>query len=195
MNIKEAAQIALGAYGQGPNPLRGYQLLNTIISSYGLTSNETIPIQPIGFEIEDISGNQILVFRGTDNWKNWITDFDIKEDEGVHKGFFELFEHIQNQIRNKPNIIIGHSLGGALALLASKEFDCACYTFACPNIGTKEYCNTFNNYIMNTENVYDVITHVPANMFKPGSINGLDEWDIDPIKLHSMQNYLNLVSK
>ena len=74
----------------------------------------------------------VLVFRGTDNAGNWITNANITHHEvldgTVHKGFYDanqLFhKSLVDQIaehggKTKPVYVTGHSLGGAMATIFS----------------------------------------------------------------------------
>ncbi|MBI2381990.1 MAG: lipase family protein [Gammaproteobacteria bacterium] len=99
------------------------------------------------------SGETILVLRGTDTARDWLTDGNIGLARGpsawpVHAGFNDTFNSLRGQIdqylRGKnPSAIhcIGHSLGGALATLAAdylSELSVAkiqLYTFGSPRVG------------------------------------------------------------
>lgn len=199
MNIKEAAKLAVWSYYNNPDVIpEGYTGLRRISTQYGYASNL---YSPLIYTLNDKDGNVILVFRGTSNWKNWITDLDFVTHKGAHFGFINLYENIKSLITVKPNIIIGHSLGGALALLAFNEFGGdKCYTFGCPNIGTREYCREFYkdittyDKIINIENTLDIVTHVPPYFTKPGKVIKLSDFSLDAEKIHSMKNYLEICS-
>ena len=125
-----------------------------------------------------------LAFRGTE-----ATNFgDIKTDVkfaitkcpsggGVHSGFNEAFnlvkDHIQRDLnspenKNKPLIITGHSLGGALAMIATKRlrYDiAACYTFGSPRVGNDEWFGGIKTPVYRVVNAVDCVTMLP-----PGKI-------------------------
>ena len=84
----------------------------------------------------------VFGFRGTRNLKNWINNLKIAkpnapfpnapENAKIHYGFLSDYEKVKDQfleifkkyVSNYPEFqvkIIGHSLGGALALLASVD--------------------------------------------------------------------------
>jgi triacylglycerol lipase len=102
-----------------------------------------------------------VAFRGTATISNWRTDFHVEMIQPpntdpnllVHKGFFEAFDEPKNgetglrkaidgikaTRENTPIYLTGHSLGGALAQIATAVFGCdqiaACYTFGSPRVG------------------------------------------------------------
>ncbi len=109
----------------------------------------------------------ILVFRGTTDVTDWKTNFQIRkirvqvgefnnktQNVRVHKGFYNAFaqrrpeieadiEAIESQPIKKPIYITGHSLGGALAQIATAAFTsdqiAACYTFGSPRPGDPDF--------------------------------------------------------
>lgn len=101
----------------------------------------------------------VLAFRGTANaadWKINLNAFTVPM-EGfphvrVHKGFWEAFEAQRKAIKaavdkHVPDTlglyITGHSLGGALAQIASAVLErdnlAACYTYGSPRLATKRF--------------------------------------------------------
>ncbi len=109
----------------------------------------------------------VLVFRGSTDVTDWKTNFNlrkIKVDVGefggkdefvkVHRGFYEAFaqrrpmmqddiDQIKTSTPDKPIYITGHSLGGALAQIATAAFTsdqiAACYTFGSPRAGGRHF--------------------------------------------------------
>jgi predicted lipase len=110
----------------------------------------------------------ILAFRGTASIRNWITDADFKRnllmwdntgaDVEVHAGFLAALDSIVPElwkalggspafkIQNcKPIFVTGHSLGGALAILAALELQrqgfqiAQVYTFGQPRVGNSAF--------------------------------------------------------
>jgi hypothetical protein len=81
----------------------------------------------------------ILAFRGSDNIPNWITDLSLSKTtyppcEGceVHTGFLSAWTGIKTQVQgavsnwrslnpDAPIYVTGHSLGGAMAVLAAAD--------------------------------------------------------------------------
>ena len=64
-----------------------------------------------------------------------------------------------------PLFITGHSLGGALALLATRlvapNVDGACYTFGAPRIGNYEYFRFIKTPVYRIVNSTDIVPRVP----------------------------------
>jgi len=133
----------------------------------------------------------IVVFRGTEfklplAIPGFIADFKIKmapEKNGglVHSGFQSvldeiwegegmLHEYLLKQKKEKPSLRIffaGHSLGGALSLLAASRFpyvDCV-YTFGSPRVGNKEFTNSIKANVFRIVHNNDIVTELPPEKF------------------------------
>ena len=128
----------------------------------------------------------VLVFRGTEATS--ITDIrtDTKarlitspSNGLVHEGFQKAFASVEEsinerleseQLKGKPLYITGHSLGGALATIATREFKspvkvAASYTFGSPRVGNENWINQIKSPIYRLVNAADSVTMLP-----PGSI-------------------------
>lgn len=125
----------------------------------------------------------VLAFRGTEVSKRP----DIKTDarafrasviEGrVHRGFVEAYRSVEPQIlnaigkvRGQPLYITGHSLGAALATIATQYLErdhilrdqiAACYTFGSPRVGNWEFDRRLKSSIYRVVNTTDIVTVVP----------------------------------
>lgn len=107
----------------------------------------------------------IVCFRGSDNFDNWLSDFNIKmvpfnnsATRLVHKGFYDSvismrkkLDKVINKLKtNKQNVYVtGHSLGGAQAIISS--FVCSelseftnVTTFGEPKIGNLDLVDFMN---------------------------------------------------
>lgn len=100
----------------------------------------------------------VLSFRGTEkDYRDILTDIDIrfyhdKSGARIADGFSKAYALVQDDIAaavgtlslSLPLYITGHSLGGALAVIASMNIHpsdriAACYTYGCPRFGNAEF--------------------------------------------------------
>ena len=109
-------------------------------------------------------GVTVIVFRGTNNGRNVITDIDIrpfydkKLGSDLHRGFRDAAEKIRDEIIENHALeetifFTGHSLGGAIAQIIGLWFqddayDVQIYTFGSPkisnvNFGTDSHFRVF----------------------------------------------------
>lgn len=136
---------------------------------------------------ETASGRDMVVvsFRGTQEVKDWRTNLKLDQEPVhkrsqhdhrrvglVHRGFNQAFLAVEPQIRSHlrelagiPLYITGHSLGGALATLAtwyiSADALAACYTFGSPRVGDGGLMNHFRTPIYRIVNGADPVPFVP----------------------------------
>ena len=118
---------------------------------------------PVGF-LASRDTDLILVFRGTTTISEWITDFNVQQVRydfvagggRTHEGFTNMYESIRDAVIDAVNMaaiagsfdrlmITGHSLGGALAILAAPDCsvhtpfaDPLMYNYAAPRVGSPE---------------------------------------------------------
>ena len=138
----------------------------------------------------------VLAFRGTEKKvSDWLTDArcvpEVQGEARVHTGFLEAFaakkdatgrtakEVVEDILarpgardgagRPLPLFITGHSLGGALALLATRlvapDMNGACYTFGAPRVGNYEYFRFVRTPVYRVVNSADVVPRVPPGAF------------------------------
>ena len=138
----------------------------------------------------------VLAFRGTEKKiSDWLTDArcvpTVEGKTRVHTGFLDAFtknvdaegrsveeavreildrpEAKDEQGRPLPLFITGHSLGGALVLLATRriapDVTGACYTFGAPRIGNYELFRFVKTPVFRVVNSSDVVPRVP-----PGAV-------------------------
>lgn len=117
----------------------------------------------------------VLVFRGTQgkvsNWAfNLATGLSPWPSGGnVHRGFklllMEAWDAIEQQLQklSAPVYYTGHSLGGALAVLAaSLKKPAAVYTFGSPRMGNREFVDSIRHVnIYRVVNPRDIVACVP----------------------------------
>lgn len=133
-----------------------------------------------------------LAFRGTEP-----TDFaDIRTDVRaalrkvdlgggdeveMHSGYLDAFELVREDIVAALKkmacdqlILTGHSLGGALAMVAtrllSSDSTGACYTFGAPPIGTIEIQNTLKTPVYEIVNEVDIVPRLPNPWMSTGIV-------------------------
>lgn len=126
----------------------------------------------------------VLAFRGTETTsiKDIKTDTKAKTTEcetggNIHSGFKEAFENVsfeiqkylnEDELKDKPLLITGHSLGGALATIATKRLRhkagiAACYTFGSPRVGDEEWIANIKTPIYRLVNAADCVTMLPPS--------------------------------
>ena len=129
----------------------------------------------------------VIVFRGTEDELDWKTNVNarlvaLQGGTRVHTGFFQaywpirdaMFDFVKRAIQEKPRpiYITGHSLGGALALMATAELandedaiirDCiaACYTFGCPRAGDSSFDIYVKAPLYRITNGVDLVPAIP----------------------------------
>lgn len=95
----------------------------------------------------------VLAFRGTElNWRNCLIDADVGlagllKRPAVHRGFLRALDCIWPDLlpaiaeqAHLPLFVTGHSLGGALAILAGTRLaPRAVYAFGCPRVGNAAF--------------------------------------------------------
>lgn len=126
--------------------------------------------------------NFIIVFRGSVNKSDWLNDFSFQTvnfyNTNVSIGFLSCLEEDKNrQLKyDKPVIVCGHSLGGAVAILHALELDShnntiqEVVTFGAPFVGAKSFQEEYNNcHLKNITTQYvngnDIVPQMPPIKF------------------------------
>ena len=132
----------------------------------------------------------VLAFRGTEATCLRDIKTDMKAtlkqcadtDGDLHVGFSDAFDAVRYDIEDcleecgkherKPLFITGHSLGGALASIATKKLNypyiTACYSFGSPRVGDDLWITGIKAPIYRVVNAADCVTMLP-----PGVIAGV----------------------
>ena len=135
---------------------------------------------------EDEHGIAVLVFRGTQQIKDWKTNLNAAtteitgtNEEGnrvlgrMHTGFNTAYLSVKADVEalldkvplEMPVYICGHSLGGALAKVATWYLPgrklAACYTFGAPRVGTPALMKYYRTPIYRIVNGMDPVPNVP----------------------------------
>jgi hypothetical protein len=135
----------------------------------------------------------LVAFRGTASVGDWLADMDVvsrRRPYGlVHRGFFGAFQAVEPQLLaalaalpDRPLVLTGHSLGGALATVAAAEwydrFRIAwVFTFGQPAVGKgnferhmQQYASTFIRFV----NDDDIVARVPPTYRHVGRLFQFD---------------------
>ena len=125
----------------------------------------------------------LVAFCGTDPgvWQNFVTDLNTKPstETGVHTGFERAFAGIKDDLaplltaRTKPIMFTGHSLGGALAVLAAQHAHqagvtpLAVYTFGQPRVGGDAFATGYRPLLSATTyrlvHGHDIVPSLPMS--------------------------------
>lgn len=152
----------------------GFKLIKTFYSKETDTQ---------AFLAQSEDGYAILAFRGTEVAKREDVKIDIDAmrvsvlDGRVHAGFRIAYDSVAKEIeasilklKDTPLYITGHSLGAALATVATqrlehnprmREMIAACYTFGSPRVGDNHYDIEFKSPIYRIVNSTDIVTIIP----------------------------------
>ena len=120
----------------------------------------------------------MLCFRGTGSIRDWLSNIKAVQENvagaQVHSGFQGAFDAVKPAIEEKLKPLVdagrtlyvtGHSLGGALALIATREMGTdsygACYTFGSPRVGRFGFARNIKTPIYRVVNANDLVPRVP----------------------------------
>jgi triacylglycerol lipase len=117
-----------------------------------------LPIASTYALVLDLGEAMVVSFAGTDPvlLANWVSDFDIRPTEGgAAKGFSVAVQAVEKDIltqlpTDRPVMLTGHSLGGALAVLLAQNLVMmrrevtAVYTFGMPRPGRRDFSDSYN---------------------------------------------------
>lgn len=133
--------------------------------------------------VKDDDSYAVLAFRGTEvaKSKDIITDAKARMVSAVsgrvHRGFVNAYQSVEKDIvkqiaklKDIPLYITGHSLGAALATLATQSLErnevfrdqiAACYTFGSPRVGNTEFDKELKSVVYRVVNTTDIVTVIP----------------------------------
>lgn len=122
----------------------------------------------------------IVVFRGSQDVRDWVTNFRAvpvpwRKGGSVHLGFARALDRVWPAIEQKlgdfngPLFYTGHSLGAALATLAaSLRRPKAVYAFGAPRIGDRTFAQSLAGIpIFRIVNNRDVVPTIPRLLLEP----------------------------
>src|SRR5579862_6635780 len=178
--VAALVQNAYDQYIQGTNwhILPGYEILAVLEAKpEGWTAKD----ERFGFIAqEQTSGDLFVTFRGTQSPEDWLSNLTFPQVPHawgmVERGFSTLYNQCSTSVRQTVAnagaarvVVTGHSLGGALATLATADLVLAgraplMYTFASPRTGNVDFANKFNQNVQvrwRVANTEDLVTTVP----------------------------------
>jgi hypothetical protein len=135
----------------------------------------------------------IVVFRGTRTFKDNESDQDlyqvpypfVRNAGKTHRGFTCVYQSTRDELIREINklsptkrlLVAGHSLGGALAVLAALDIAVNTgftypfvYTYGSPRVADPFFAYRFNQTVKNSMrifNIHDIIPTLPARVYPP----------------------------
>ena len=170
-------------------------------------------------------GAVYIFIAGTDDFKDIVTDIRLAPSRfngesskiKVHVGFEDAYRSIEpilmEACKNESNVIIaGHSMGGAIATLASYKLarivqDVTCVTFGSPRVGNRAFTKNFNSLITNSYRIVngnDAVTKWPKvlgwyrhvnTLYKSKDTSWFSYLPFIRLLDHPMQNYIDGVEE
>ena len=159
-------------------------LLFELVKIFDTTENKTHTTETQAF-LAKCEAFAVLSFRGTEpsRWSDVLTDLKAirrtTKAGKVHTGFGEAYAEVRDEIHewlpkigDLPLYITGHSLGAALATVATQDLGdpgkskfynqiAACYTFGSPRVGDGSYEGNIKAPFYRMVHSTDVVTLVP----------------------------------
>lgn len=171
------------------------KILDGILTQGNVKLLETLIADETEALVADTDKFVVVAFRGTTSRRDVRTDlqsrFNVKriQIEGrkvtvsVHSGFYAAFAKVEDQLRaylaatkpEKPIYLTGHSLGGALALVASAALGsdpalgdrvAAVYTFGAPRVGPRNFDEIVKAPHYRVVNSGDIVPLVPPTWLR-----------------------------
>lgn len=183
------AKLSLLAYVAFEDEARRV-VLDTALSASGLKLTKHWAVGSTEVFMTEAENFVAVSFRGTTDRRDRKTDFRItvgqvqvqghEQSVKVHEGFYDAFRLVEPLVHDalvetdpsKPIFLTGHSLGGALALIASAAFSgrdvlggriAAVYTFGAPRVGGDGFARVVKAPHYRIVNEGDVVPQVPPN--------------------------------
>jgi triacylglycerol lipase len=169
-------------------------ILNNMLEVGNVTLLETLAVDETEAVFAITSRFCVVAFRGTTSRQDVRTDLQAKLNSAlvsvdhrpvkVHAGFYAAYKKVEARLEalladpkcsDKPIYLTGHSLGGALALVASaalggrKSFGdriAAVYTFGCPRAGGRDFPLVVKAPHYRVVNGGDMVPFVPPSWLR-----------------------------
>ena len=156
------AQLANDSYDEVEKFIRSYK--------GKITKDDVDAVRFYRIENENVI---VLVFRGTSNTDNFLTDINgvdeefLGKDVYVHRGFYSISKKVDKKValnKKKKIYLVGHSLGGSIALLYAatlyeKGYTVNVYTFGMPPAADYKFVKRYKN--IHHERYFHVFDPVP----------------------------------
>lgn len=133
-------------------------------------------------EQDDKKPYYVIAFRGTQELNDFLLDAKVKpkkldgrENEVIHEGFWGGYDEFIKKYNDDlkeikdsglPVFITGHSLGGALAMITTKEYfpdiEGACYTFGAPMVANYDFFRCVKTPVYRVVNSSDIVPRLPS---------------------------------
>jgi triacylglycerol lipase len=182
---------------------------------YGKNSKD-VPL--VGIWYDDIQSTVFIVIRGTQNFKDFITDLKYNQqietiwkkcNPSIHTGFAMLYTTISDKIHDaiKPSVknvfVVGHSLGASLAYITGYDIadkynnvNVSVYAIAPPKTGDAEFAKcittTPNLHVKTIINLADMVPFaIPSfapNFSKKDNHKPYNFTHIHPIYLFNIES-------
>lgn len=197
-----------------------FDIITTIYANDLATSanpNRAKDIVSIGLILQaQETGEAVIAFRGTEGIKEWVTDatFGTKpcpflaSAGQTEDGFTDMYESVTINPGARPKLveglpglawkqpiqtvtICGHSLGGALATLATLDIavnapapfhNVASYTYASPRTGDGQFAAKYDQIVSDTFRVANDLDLVPRLPPSPPYLHVMGEFTLRPFQ-------------
>ncbi len=193
------AKLAFFAYIRFETP-GNLEILERVLTDGGMTLKKTYNINNTEAFMAEAADFVVVSFRGTSSRRDRATDFDFRTKKiaipghplpvCVHRGFYDAYKRVEDELRedllkltpaDKPIYFTGHSLGGALAIVATAAVGisedaakaqtlrtladriAAVYSFGAPRVGDSNFDNIVKAPHYRVVNRFDLITLTPPN--------------------------------
>jgi hypothetical protein len=183
------ARLSSRAYLPFDSDERSFEEFSAALARLGLTNCIGLIDRDVGTAGFVVAGDDMIavVFRGTQDELDWRTNVNaswivLQGGVRVHTGFFQaywpiretLFATVQRWVEDRPRpvYVTGHSLGAALATMATAELAnhdnalvrdsiAACYTFGSPRVGDATFDQFVKVPLYRVANGIDIVPTVP----------------------------------
>jgi pimeloyl-ACP methyl ester carboxylesterase len=183
------ARLAYRAYELFDQDDASFKAFTDDLCGHGFSGCTGLIDREIGTAGYVVDGSDIIVivFRGTNDSLDWTTNMNtrfvtLQGGTRVHTGFFQAYWPIREKMfdfvtraigeKSRPVYVTGHSLGGALALMATAELAnhedatirdsiAACYTFGCPRAGDSSFDLYVKAPLYRITNGVDLVPAIP----------------------------------